>query len=198
MNPSEFNDLFERIKQGDEAAFNKLVQTYRDKLVNYAVKLVNGDVDGAEDVVQNTFKYFLPRISSLDQLTLPYLKGQVANQALNYRRWKARRPEVFLESAGGKTAEGEPKPLDPEDSRKPSQASREAVMQSEVIQRAIGKLKPIYAEAITLRYEKNLSFEEAANVAGIKKDAMSKRHHAAIKQLKEHLARDDRNADQGL
>ena len=107
-NSTNLKKLFQKMKGGDEAAFKKLFQTYRDRLVWYATNLLNGDRDAAEDVVQDAFIELTRMIPTLVRLTPAFVRGQVVFKIVRYRKRKTRLKETSLESADGLSAEDTP------------------------------------------------------------------------------------------
>lgn len=78
----------EAIKSGDEAAFDALFRQWYAPLVRYAASMTDGDVDEAEDLVQQTFvKLWELRADISVQFSLKaYLYRMVHNRALNRLR----------------------------------------------------------------------------------------------------------------
>jgi len=76
------------LRQGDEKAFDALFRAWYTPLVRYAHSFTDGDLDEAEDLVQETFAKVWTQRASLDfQHSLKaYLYRMVHNQALNRLR----------------------------------------------------------------------------------------------------------------
>ena len=76
------------IRDGDETAFDALFRAWYTPLVRYACSFTQGDLEAAEDLVQETFAKFWAQRASLDlQHTVKsYLYRMVHNQALNQIR----------------------------------------------------------------------------------------------------------------
>ena len=94
--PVEF-ELIERARKGDDAAFQKIVQSYRKRILGTIARLI-GRPDDVEDVGQEVFvRLYL----SLDQLRAPdvfepWLYRLTVNAAYDYLRRQRRRPESRL------------------------------------------------------------------------------------------------------
>jgi RNA polymerase sigma-70 factor, ECF subfamily len=85
MNQPEEKDLFERIKKGDEKAFEKLFHKYYGHLCLFATKIINDD-DSAEEIVQELFvKLWEKREQiSIETSLKNYLFRSVKNLCLNF------------------------------------------------------------------------------------------------------------------
>jgi len=94
--PVEF-ELIERARKGDDAAFQKIVQSYRKRILGTIARLI-GRPEDVEDVGQEVFvRLYL----SLDQLRAPdvfepWLYRLTVNAAYDYLRRQRRRPESRL------------------------------------------------------------------------------------------------------
>jgi len=87
-------ELIERARQGDDSAFNELVQTYRRRILGSIARLI-GRPEDVEDVGQEVF---LRLYFSLDQLRTsemfePWLYRLTVNAAYDYLRRRRRRRE---------------------------------------------------------------------------------------------------------
>lgn len=90
-------ELIERAREGDDAAFNQIVQAYRKRILGTIARLISRSED-VEDVGQEVFVrlYF-----SLDQLRSPevfepWLYRLTVNAAYDYLRRQRRRAEARL------------------------------------------------------------------------------------------------------
>ena len=80
--------LLDAIRGGDEPAFDTIFRAYYPALCNYARNLTDGDMDDAEDVVQQTFvKLWEQRAQlSVQWSVKAYLYKSVHNRCLNRLR----------------------------------------------------------------------------------------------------------------
>ena len=85
MNQPEEKDLFERIKKGDEKAFEILFHEYYGILCSFATKIIKDDV-AAEEVVQDFFvKLWEKREQLFIETSLKnYLFRSIKNLCLNF------------------------------------------------------------------------------------------------------------------
>ncbi|MBI3684404.1 MAG: sigma-70 family RNA polymerase sigma factor [Acidobacteria bacterium] len=86
--------LIQRAKEGDDAAFNEIVQAYRKRILGTISRLI-GRPEDVEDVGQEVF---VRLYYSLDQLRAPevfepWLYRLTVNAAYDYMRRQKRRPE---------------------------------------------------------------------------------------------------------
>jgi len=77
--------LLQAIQQGDESAFDALFRRYYEPLCHYAASLTDGDLDEAEDLVQQSFvKLWEQRATFEVQWSVKaYLYKMVHNRCLN-------------------------------------------------------------------------------------------------------------------
>lgn len=80
--------LLQAVQRGDESAFNKLFRAYYAPLCRYACPLADGNLDEAEDIVQQVFVKFWEQRTTLDvQWSVKaYLYKMVHNRCLNRLR----------------------------------------------------------------------------------------------------------------
>lgn len=89
--------LIEKAREGDDAAFNQIVQAYRRRILGTVSRLISRRED-VEDVAQEVF---LRLYYSLDQLKdaevfEPWLYRLTTNAAYDYLRRQKRRPEARM------------------------------------------------------------------------------------------------------
>ena len=89
-----------RVKEGDEAAFAKLVTNYQDRLIGIFRNLV-GDQEAAEDLTQDLFlRIYRARHGYQPNAKLSTWVFRIAtNLASNSRRTKGRRKEIQLKTS---------------------------------------------------------------------------------------------------
>jgi RNA polymerase sigma-70 factor (ECF subfamily) len=92
--------LMLRVKDGDEAAFGKLVAAYQDRLINIFVNLV-GNEEAAQDLTQELFlRIYRARHGYEPNAKFSTWVYRIAtNLASNSRRTKGRRKEVQLKAS---------------------------------------------------------------------------------------------------
>lgn len=90
-------DVIRRARNGDEQAFNQIIQAYRRRVLGTVARLI-GRLEDVEDVAQEVFVrlYFsLGQLRSTEVFE-PWLYRLTANAALDYLRRKRRRRETRM------------------------------------------------------------------------------------------------------
>jgi RNA polymerase sigma-70 factor (ECF subfamily) len=179
--------LADQIRQGDLAAFEELVEKYKQPLINFASRFL-GDPTEAHDVAQNVFvKVF--KLASRFQYQSKFstwLYAIARNLCRNeYRRRVRQRTESFDWSDQGslKTRQSSSKDL-----RQTTMA--EAVFGRELeqkIEESMALLSEKQRSAILLRQERDLSYEEIAMSLGTSVSATKALIHHARQKLKRRL-----------
>ncbi|MEI6411293.1 MAG: RNA polymerase sigma-70 factor [Bacteroidota bacterium] len=79
------NNELEAIRQGDESVFDTVFRRYYEPLCHYAAKFCDGDLDEAEDIVQQCFVKLWEKHAALDITwsIKSYLYKAVHNACLN-------------------------------------------------------------------------------------------------------------------
>jgi RNA polymerase sigma-70 factor, ECF subfamily len=87
------SDLLRRVRHGDPGAFDALVRRHLEPAVRLATRLLGGDEDAAEDVVQESFLAVLEAVDTFDpeRPFAPWFYRIVANRCSNARRTQSRR-----------------------------------------------------------------------------------------------------------
>jgi RNA polymerase sigma-19 factor, ECF subfamily len=169
----------ERMRAGDEAAFEALFREHYHGLALFAARLVSSDAV-AEELVQDVL---LRMWQQRDRLVITesvsaYLYGAVRNQALAYlrhekvvRRWKSHPADL------GQTGQAP----------QADEAARGAEL-ARAIERAVAALPPRTREAYLLRRQHHLSYGEIAQIMGTATKTVEIQIGAALKVLRAKLA----------
>lgn len=182
--PATDVELVRGALDGAESAFREIVLRYQRPVFGLIVRMVR-DASRAEELAQDTFvkafralhTYDVQRKFSAWLLTIAH---HVAIDEL-------RKGTLATESLDRDTDEGE-RPREFADLRSPSPAA--VVEQAElakVLQTAIGRLRPEYREVVVLRYERDLDYDEIADITGQPMGTVKSSLHRARKELAEHL-----------
>ncbi len=88
LEKSDATSLLQAMQRGDESAFDKLFRAYYAPLCHYACPLADGDMDEAEDIVQQVFVKFWEQRAALEvQWSVKaYLYKMAHNRCLNRLR----------------------------------------------------------------------------------------------------------------
>jgi RNA polymerase sigma-70 factor, ECF subfamily len=175
--------LLARMKQGDEEAFVELYRRHRDCVYRLAM-LYSGSTAHAADVTQETFVHFMTRPHQYDPM-----RGTLAAWLCGIARNMARK------AVGGREDATDPERLAddtaPHESHIDHDTPLDRILRGEVaeqVRRAIAMLKPHYRDILILCELSELSYAEAAQVAGIDIGTVRSRLSRARAQLAQRLA----------
>ena len=179
--------LMLRVKQGDMAAFEDLVEKYRQPVMNLIFRTLP-DATEAEDLAQNVFVQVFKaaeryRVSAKFST---WLYTIARNLCLNEIRRRSRHPADSLD-ASHPDDEGQPlRQYEDTHSTAPPDASlnRELV---EKVDQAVAELPENQRTALMLCREEELSYEEIAEVLGCSLSATKSLIHRARETLKAKL-----------
>jgi RNA polymerase sigma-70 factor (ECF subfamily) len=173
--------LLARVSAGDRDAFNELVYTYVEQLLDYGYYLT-GDRASAEDIAQEVFCWLWDnRLTLHVQISLrAYLLTAVRHRALDLRRRTQRETrgqglyarEAVIEATSGRA-------LGPEDDVLAGELSL-------ILREAIDSLPQRRREILRLRWEQ-LSYSEIARTLGISVKTVEAQVTRAFETLREFL-----------
>lgn len=171
--------ILEFQKNNVEAAFEILVQRYKNPLTNFVFRFL-GDYEACSDVVQETmikvYRYKDTYSTVAKFSTWVYtIAGNLART--EYRR--QRRRNIFSISDYGE----EHKPYDlPDESYRPD-VIIDSGIKDEIIQKALLKVKEAYREAVILRDIQGMSYEEISEILGVSEGTVKSRINRGRAQL---------------
>ena len=179
--------LMLKVQEGDGAAFEALVDRYKQPVVNLAARII-GDPTEAEDVAQNVFlqAYKAAGRYKATAKFSTWLFTITRNLSLNELRRRARHPADSMDAP-------------PEwDRESPSRQfeDRSAPLASEEVLRAelTEKIEEVLAElpvnqrtALVLLKEKGLSYEEIAGILGCSVSAVKSLIHRGRETIKKRI-----------
>ena len=175
--------LLARMKQGDEDAFAELYRRHRDAVYRIAM-LYSGSTAHAADVTQETFVHFITQPHQYDPM-----RGTLAAWLCGVARNMARR------AVSGREDATDPEVLaddtSPHESHIDHETPLERVLRGEMaeqVRQAVAMLKPHYRDILILCELSELSYAEAAQVAGIDIGTVRSRLSRARAQLAQRLA----------
>lgn len=175
--PPDDAGFLDRLRQGDEGAFESIFRAWYPDLVRYAFSIVRNQ-DVAEDIAQEVMLELWRRREMLMPDTRPraYLLRATRNRSLNHLRHSKVRSEH--------ASEFEDRPL-------ASPGSDEHALTNEIeaaIQQAIASLTPRCREVFDLSRERGLKYHEIADVLGISVKAVEANMGRALRVMRERLA----------
>lgn len=170
-------------------AYEILVKRYKDPLMNFVYRFV-GDRDACTDIVQDTMiKFYLNKDSyrSFAKFStwIYTIAGNLAKNELKRRR----RRVIFSisNSDDERTPQIEDKMfLSPE-------KLTDGEIRSEIIEKALLKVKPVYREVVILRDIQDLSYEEISEITGLAIGTVKSRINrgrAQLQKLLKHIYRE--------
>ncbi len=164
------DELVERSRRGDEAAFSALVTRHKAAVFSFLRHALSSRED-AEDLTQETFVHAY--------LSLPRFRGEpnfstwllaIAHHCLK-SHWRTRRVTENLDDALLNDVESLPD-----------------VALCLDVRRAVAALPLPYRQVVILRYVHNLSYKDIADVLGISAAAAEVRAHRAREMLRQRLS----------
>lgn len=184
-----FNDLsdeeliLEFQNSGNEKAFEILVSRFKNPLINFVYRFL-GDYDNCVDVVQDTFikvYRYKDSYSSLAKFST-WIYTIAGNLARTEYQRKRRRNFFSINSYGD-----EQKTFDiPDEAYRPD-IQTDMKIKSEIIQKALLKVRDTYREAVILRDIQELSYEEIAEIMQIEIGTVKSRINRGRSELQKYL-----------
>jgi RNA polymerase sigma-70 factor (ECF subfamily) len=174
---SEENDLVQRAKTQAEA-LGRLYEMYYERIFRFCVyRLFNKEI--AEDVTSAVFLQVARGIRNFagrsEQDFRNWLYAIAANQANAYIRKTSRREKLLAEAAGS---------ISP---ASPATADRSSAPDWPGLYAAILRLKPKHQTIVTLRFFENFSYQQIAQILGVKEASIRVTLHRILNQLRNQL-----------
>jgi RNA polymerase sigma-70 factor (ECF subfamily) len=176
----------ERLMAGQDAALNDLMERHAAPIFRFLCRMV-GNEDDANDLAQETFaRVFRARANfRLGDKFSTWLYTIAANLARNHFRWRARHPNISLETGADDPEQSLENILPAKDAPPNEQtltAERAAVVRAEV-----SRLPEDLREATVLCEWEECSVAEAAAILETTPKAVESRLYRARKVLRERL-----------
>jgi RNA polymerase sigma-70 factor, ECF subfamily len=171
-----------RLRRGDADAFDALLTRYQNRLYRYLLRLT-ADPAAAQDLFQETWLKVITRIHRYDESRPfePWLFAVARNLAFDHLR-KASPQSLDEPSDSGEArvarlgAEGP--------------GSLEQLLERErrsLLERRLQELPALYREALTLRFEEEMTFEEIADVLSAPVSTVKSRVQRALSALRRRM-----------
>jgi RNA polymerase sigma-70 factor (ECF subfamily) len=165
-------ELIKRAGEGDEAAFNQVVQAYRKRILGTIARLI-GRPEDVEDVGQEVF---LRLFFSLDQLRTPemfepWLYRLTVNAAYDYLRRGRRRSESRMSDL----SEQQVVLADASESTKRENEEQRRKRIRELVQALLGGVSEADRILLTLKEIEGLSLKELEKVYQVNENALKVR-----------------------
>jgi RNA polymerase sigma-70 factor (ECF subfamily) len=188
--------LLDRLRAGDDAAYEELVRAYGGRLLAVARRFLRSE-DDARDAVQDAFLSAFRSIGGFEgnARLSTWLHRIVVNAALMKLRTRRRKPEQSIEELlPGFLENGHlERPASPWRQTELDGVEREQLRG--LLEENIGRLPEGYRNVLMLRDIEGLDTQETAEVMGLSEGAVKTRLHRARMALREllepHLAEEE-------
>jgi RNA polymerase sigma-70 factor (ECF subfamily) len=174
-------ELMALVSRGSRVAMTTLAQRHMPRVTSFCVKCI-GDAAIAEEVVQETFlRIWLHRASYEEQGKLVvWMFTTARNLCRNHARGVGRKNKWLDPRAGDEELARVPSEIDPSKELSKKQEAERAL-------RALGDLPAPMREALLLRFDGGLAYDEIAAVVGVPESTLRSRVHHGLKLLRESL-----------
>jgi len=187
MNDAE---LIDKLTAGDSEAFDSLLETYQDRVVNICYRFVHHASD-AEDVAQEVFIEIIQSIARFrgDAKLSTWIYRVAVTKAFDFIRKKNRKKRLgHLKQVLGIQTEEKRRDFEPEDATEPADAL-EQKERAAVLAQALAALPESQRIAITLNQYEGLGYAEVAEIMATTVSAVESLLFRAKKNLRKHLRR---------
>lgn len=177
--------LVEQLKQGDEAAFKTIVETWRNMVYNTALGIVQNAED-AEDIAQEVFVQVYQSIGSFkgESKFSTWLYRITVTKSLDHERKKKRKKRFgFVRSLFGEQNEVT---VNPPDFNHPG-VTLDNKENAAVLFKAISELPENQRVAFTLNKVEGLSYQEVSDVMKTTVSSIESLMHRAKNNLRKKL-----------
>lgn len=175
--------LASRAQQGDEEAFEDILETYKGLMFHVAYSIVK-DRDSAEDAVQDALILAWQHLPNLRETRAlrPWLMRIVVNQCISFKR-RVARSTMFLQQS-----------FLEQETEQASQIADYAGGQMERnwdLAQAIGDLPVKQRTAITLHYYQGMTLPEMSRALQTSENTLKKRIQMALSNLRSSIKSDE-------
>jgi RNA polymerase sigma-70 factor (ECF subfamily) len=176
----------ERLKAGQDTALNDLMERHATPVFHFLCRMV-GNEDDANDLAQETFVRVFKSSGSFrtNEKFSTWLFTIAANLGRNHFRWRARHPNISLETENAETEQTLGSTLS-SDAPAPNEQAL-AAERAAAVRAAVVKLPEDMREAIVLCEWEELSMAEAAKILETTPKAVESRLYRARQLLRERL-----------
>jgi len=159
--------LMLRAKDGDMAAFEELVEKYKQPLLNLMFRMLH-DLSEAEDLAQTVFIRVFQSASRYEPSAKfsTWIYTIARHLCLNEIRRRSRHPAVSLDSSQDDDEEAAPRQFEDQRSSTAPQAMLHTELEAK-IQQALDQLPEKQRLAVLLCRQDELSYEQIADILGL-------------------------------
>lgn len=158
------------------AWLSDVVDRYQRPLLAYAARMLGGDIEAAQDAVQETFlRLCRASPADLEERIAAWLFAVCRSRVIDMQRTQTRQPSVTDRFDTSPPADPAPDPASAtEDADRASQLAR-----------LIEQLAPGQQEVLRLRLDAGLSYREIAEATGRSVGSVSSQLHDAVRNLRQ-------------
>jgi RNA polymerase sigma-70 factor (ECF subfamily) len=192
MLDAEEQELVERLKRRDEAAFNAFVIRYQDRVFRILLRML-GDRAEAEDLAQEVFISIFKAIDSFrgeSQLST-WVYRVASNHCRNRLKYLSRRRQKLMDDFDEESVAGAQSSFLPDRQGTPDRLL-EARQTEVMLEEGLARLDDEQRELVVLREVEHLSYEEIMAITGLPEGTVKSRLHRARSSLREYLERRER------
>jgi RNA polymerase sigma-70 factor (ECF subfamily) len=175
--------------EGHPYAFEALTDRYRDRLLRFVGRKI-GDPQRAQDLVQETFLRVYRHLHRFDPTRKfsTWIYTIAGNLAKNELRNRSRNPMVLFRTLNKNRDEHEDRPLQWEDTTySPDDMARKRNLR-EAVEDAVEELPPHHQKVFVLREQEGKSYQEIADITGLKLGTVKSRLNRARKKFADIVA----------
>lgn len=175
-------DVLRRITEGDEAAFRRLFDLYKDRIFDYLLGIVKSK-EVAEELVMDIFlKLWLGRewIADIEHIEA-FIKKVAYNKAVDFLRYAARNQKL-QHLIAREMADGSDRSLEIQLLEKDYQ---------NIVQEAVRQLSPQRRLVYTLSREKGMTHDEIARELNLSIHTVNNHTKEALKAIRRFLGRNN-------
>ncbi len=166
-------ELVDKVKSGDKAAFESIVSRYERMVFNSAYRIV-GDRDDAADITQATFLKVFEKIGSFnsDYKFFSWLYRISINEAYNFHRKRIQAASIEMDPPSSQTGPYE-------DLRQRERC--------EYLEKALETMSYEHRVVIVLKHLMQLKYKEIARILGLEEKTVKSRLFSARQALHRQL-----------
>lgn len=185
-------ELVERLKRRDEAAFNELIRLYQARIFRLVLRML-GDRAEAEDLAQEVFITVFKSIDGFrgDSKLSTWLYRVATNHCKNRIKYLDRRARGKKKEFDEIAEHGalESATMNPSAHIARPDQMLEALQKEKILQAAISALDEDHRELIVLRDIEHMSYEQIQEITGLAEGTVKSRLHRARHALRNKVLR---------
>lgn len=182
--------LIERLRSGDQAAWDSLFTTYSEPIWRYVAKLLGAEAGAVADVVQETFQAVLQSIGQFDAARgslRAWMIGIAHNRAMLH--WRSRRRDRHLHSLDQLLADSNGRLTRWFDAADTETSPLEQQESAELVRQVLAELPEEYSYCLVAKYVEDRSAAEIADDIGESIDAVRSRLTRARSTFRDKIQR---------